>query len=62
MMVLMPPLKVYNHISPMVMITVTTNGMSKRSKMSNCRTFATKKSLNEAPTVLDTKKATEPVL
>ena len=46
----------------MVIITVTVKGIWYWSNMSNCKTLATKNNLKEAPTTLDIKKATEPVL
>ena len=36
--------------------------IEKLSNINNCNTLATKNNLKAAPTVLDIKKATEPVL
>ncbi len=60
--VFIPPLKVYNHIRAMVIITVIENGMLKLSKTNSCNTLATRNNRNAAPTVLDIKKAIDPVL
>src|SRR5690606_28884348 len=61
-MVLMPPLKVYNQISTMVVATVTKKGMSQASNKNSCSTVAARYNRNDEPMVRDTIKKNAPVL
>ena len=54
--VFIPPLKVYIHINPIEIPTVTGNGIFQLSNTNCCKTIATKNNLNEAPNILERKK------
>ena len=54
--VLIPPLCVYIQIKRIEKITVNSNGIWNESKTNFWSTIATKKSLKEAPIILDMKK------
>ena len=60
--VLIPLLKVYTHISKIVTTTVISKGTPQASKMAICNTLATKYSLKDAPITLLIKKKIAPVL
>ena len=61
-MVLIPPLYVYSQIKSIEKITVNSNGIWNESKTNFWSTIATKKSLKDAPIILDMKKKKAPVL
>ena len=61
-MVLTPPLKVYDHIKPIVMATVTQNGIPNGEVTNWCITIAAKYKRKPEPIVLDKRKKAEPVL
>ena len=54
--VFIPPLKVYIHINPIEIPTVTGKGIFQLSNTNCCKTIATKNNLNEAPNILERKK------
>ena len=60
MIVFIPPLFVYTQIKKTEKITVISKGIDHFLKINSCKTIATKKSLNEAPKILETKKKKAP--
>jgi hypothetical protein len=62
MMVLIPPLKVYNQINRIVMTTVAQKGTFHASKILICNTLDTRNKRKAVPIALDSRKKDAPVL
>ena len=55
-------LTLHYHSPAEIYVVTNGKGILNKSKTKSCKTFATKNSLKDAPTVLEIKNATDPVL